>query len=73
MGTAIMSHMTYDEALKWGGGTQAKLAAKLGIDQSSVSGWGKRVPDARQIQIQKMTRGRLKADAACWDFKKGAK
>ena len=42
-------------------GTQAALAEALGIKQPSVADWGDTVPPLRQIQIEKITRGALKA------------
>jgi DNA-binding transcriptional regulator Cro len=55
--------MTYEQAIKWGGGTQELLAAKLGIDQSSISKWGGRVPGFRQLQIERLSNRKLLADA----------
>jgi len=46
--------------------TQMALARALGVTQSSVSEWfaegGPGIPVLRQMQIQRLTRGRLKAD-----------
>lgn len=53
--------MTTDEAIKHYG-TQAKLAAALGIRQPSISGWGEFPPDIRQLQLQQITKGKLKAE-----------
>lgn len=53
--------MTKDEAIHYFG-TQAKLAAALGITQGSVAGWGDRPPIPRQYQIQVLTDGALIAD-----------
>ena len=63
--------MTYDEALiifK----TQANLARALGITQSTVSLWGKgprgrkvfTIPRAYQYQLEVITNGALRVDAA---------
>jgi hypothetical protein len=57
--------MTTDEALKWAGGTQGALAAKLGISQPSVSGWGDRPPALRQLQLEVLSAGALRADEDC--------
>ena len=54
--------MTTEEAIKWAGGTQAKLAAKLGMTQPSVCAWKEYPPAIRQLQIQRLSRGRLKAE-----------
>ena len=53
--------MTTDEAISHYG-TQVKLAAALGISQSAVAEWGEHPPSLRQIQIERMTRGRLRAE-----------
>jgi DNA-binding transcriptional regulator YdaS (Cro superfamily) len=57
--------MTTDEAIKWGGGTQVALAERLGISQPSVAGWGERPPALRQLQIESLSSGELKADEDC--------
>ena len=43
-------------------GTQQKLAAALGIVQSSVAEWGEYPPSLRQLQIAALTGGKLKAE-----------
>ena len=48
-------------------GTQTAVAAALGIDQSSVSGWGEFPPDKRQLQIERLTQQALKAEPGCYD------
>lgn len=53
--------MTTDQAIKHYG-TQQKLATALGIKQGSVSGWGEYPPALRQLQLQRLTKGRLKAE-----------
>ena len=57
--------MTTDEAITWGGGTQKALAERLGISQPSVAGWGVRPPALRQLQIEALSRGKLRADPDC--------
>ena len=44
-------------------GTQAALAAALKIKQPSIAEWvaNKAIPELRQIQIEKLTKGKLKA------------
>lgn len=54
--------MTYDDALKYFGGTQVKLAAALGIDQSTVSYWGRVIPAAYQYQIEVLSNRKLRVD-----------
>lgn len=53
--------MTTDDAVKHYG-TQQKLADALGIKQGSVAGWGEHPPALRQLQLQQLTKGRLKAE-----------
>jgi transcriptional repressor of cell division inhibition gene dicB len=53
--------MTTAEAIKHYK-TQTLLAAALGIKQGSVSGWGEYPPPLRQLQLQQITRGKLKAE-----------
>ena len=43
-------------------GTQAKFGAAIGRSQSTISGWGDSIPQLQQLLIQKLTRGKLKAD-----------
>jgi hypothetical protein len=42
-------------------GSQAALARELGIRQQSITDWGDIVPALRQLQLEKLTRGKLKA------------
>ncbi|MEX0297260.1 Cro/CI family transcriptional regulator [Pseudomonas putida] len=42
-------------------GSKKKLADALSINPSAVTQWGEFVPEARQYQIQVLTKGRLKA------------
>lgn len=53
--------MTYDEAIQHFG-TQAKLAAALGIAQPTVSCWERVIPDSYQYQIEVITGGALEVD-----------
>lgn len=43
-------------------GSQAAVAHALGIKPPSVAGWGDRVPDLRQLQIERITNGKLRAE-----------
>lgn len=44
-------------------GTQERLAEALSVAQSTISGsWGDYPPDARQLQIEHITSGVLKAE-----------
>lgn len=46
--------------------TQTALAEALGIGQSSVAEWGEDIPPLRQIQLERLTLGALRADPECW-------
>lgn len=48
-------------------GATGALAALLGITSAAVSQWGEFPPDARQLQIERVTLGALKAEAGCLD------
>ena len=49
-------------------GTQTAVAAALGMkNQSSVSGWGEYPPDKRQLQVERLTDGALKAEPGCYE------
>jgi predicted transcriptional regulator len=50
--------------------TQELLAAALGITQSAVSMWGEYPPAMRQMQIERLTRGRLRAEPNVFDRKR---
>ena len=53
--------MTKADAIKHYG-TQQKLAAALGLSQATISGWGEFPPPLRQLQMQKITKGKLRAE-----------
>ena len=42
--------------------TQERLADALGITQAAVAMWGLYPPDKRQMQLERITRGRLRAE-----------
>jgi hypothetical protein len=54
--------MKTSDAVTWAGGTQTLLGEKLGMAQSSIASWGESPPWHRQLEIQMLSRGRLKAD-----------
>jgi transcriptional repressor of cell division inhibition gene dicB len=56
--------MTKDQAVKHYG-TQGKLASALGMKQSSISLWGVYPPPIRQLQIEALTAGALRAEGTC--------
>lgn len=43
-------------------GSQAALARALGIKPPSVQDWGAHVPPLRQLQLERITNGQLRAD-----------
>jgi hypothetical protein len=43
-------------------GTQRAVADELGITQAAVADWGEYPPDLRQLQLEHVTHGRLKAE-----------
>ena len=63
--------MTKDDAIAEFG-TQVKLALALGISQGSVSLWGAHPPELRQLQIEALTGGRLKAEPNCDKYRVAA-
>ena len=63
--------MTKDEAIAEFG-TQVKLAAALGMSQGSVSLWGVYPPELRQLQIEALTGGRLRAEPECDKYRVAA-
>lgn len=61
--------MTKDEATKHFGSQQA-LALALGVKQPSIAAW-KEIPELRQLQIERLTGGALKAGPECDQFRVG--
>jgi DNA-binding transcriptional regulator YdaS (Cro superfamily) len=53
--------MTKQEAIAHFKGAR-HLADALGIETASVYQWGDRVPPLRQLQLQQITKGALKAE-----------
>ena len=49
------------------------VAAALGIKVPSVYGWGEMVPRLRQLQLERLTKGKLKADPGILDVAANAK
>lgn len=42
-------------------GSAANVAKALGVSTAAVSQWGETVPELRAYQLQKITKGKLKA------------
>lgn len=60
--------MTKDDAVaKFG--TQMALAKALGMSQGSISLWGEYPPPIRQLQIEALTAGELRAEPDCDQFR----
>ena len=47
-------------------GSTGALAALLGIKSAAVSQWDEYPPDMRQLQIERLTSGALKAEPGCY-------
>ena len=60
--------MTKDQAVSKFG-TQIGLAEALGITQGSIAAWGTYPPPLRQLQIEALTKGDLKAEPDCDKFR----
>lgn len=56
--------MTKDEALAFFKGNQSALARALDMDQSTVNKW-RVVPPLRQLQLESVTGGELRAGPEC--------
>lgn len=54
--------MTLDEAREHFG-NYARLASALGVTRGAITQWEGVIPEPRQIQIHRITKGALKADA----------
>ena len=53
--------MTLQEARDYFGNS-SRLAEALDISRSAVSQWDGAIPEERQLDLHKLTKGRLKAD-----------
>lgn len=49
----------------------SNLARALGVKPQSIASWGERVPNLRQLQIEKLTGGALKPSADVFDEPRG--
>jgi transposase-like protein len=57
--------MKKSEAIAHYGGNVSALARALGIDQSTVYSWGDFPPDRRQLQLERITKRKLRAEPEC--------
>jgi hypothetical protein len=58
--------MKTEDAIKFAG-SEAALADLLGITAPAIYQWGEFPPDNRQLQLQKLTRSKLKAEPGCME------
>lgn len=58
--------MRTQDAIKHAGGPAA-LARKLKLTPGAISQWGDFPPDKRQVQLEQVTGGTLKAEPGCLD------
>jgi transposase-like protein len=64
--------MSKSEALAYFKGNVSALARALDMDQSSYYSWKNGIPGGRQLQLERVTKGKLKADPGCMQRKKAA-
>jgi len=57
--------MRTSEAKAYFDGNVSRLAEALDMDQSSVYSWGEFPPGGRQLQLERITGGKLKAEPGC--------
>lgn len=56
--------MKTDDAIKHFGGKKIDLARALDLSPSAITQWGDIVPLLRQYQLERITKGKLKAEPA---------
>lgn len=54
--------MRTKEAVDHFGGVQAELARALGVSRSAITQWKEYPPDDKQLELQQITNGALKAE-----------
>lgn len=57
--------MTTQEALAYFDGNRTALARALGVRPPSLYDWGQHPPPLRQLQLERVTLGKLRADPSC--------
>lgn len=65
--------MTKAEALAHFKGNVSALARALDMDQSTFYSWKEYPPGGRQLQLERITGGRLKAEPGCMQRKRAEK
>lgn len=58
----MASLMTIDDAREYFG-TYSAIAKALGISKGAVTQWDGEIPEVRQLELHKLTKGALRADA----------
>lgn len=61
--------VTTDDAKAHFGNSTSRLARALGIEPPSVYDWGRFPPPLRQLQLEQITNGALKAEPECDKFR----
>jgi len=56
--------MTTEQVIKYYG-SKVAIAKALEINPQALTNWGDQPPPLRQLQLEKITRGKLRADKAC--------
>jgi hypothetical protein len=69
MGDAIIGVMKTEDARKHYANNVSELARALGMDQSTFYSWGEFPPPLRQLQLEAVTGGALKAEPECDKFR----
>jgi DNA-binding transcriptional regulator YdaS (Cro superfamily) len=54
--------MNIHDVVAYFGGSKIAVARALGVTKAAVSDWGGEIPPLRQLQIEELTKGQLKAD-----------
>ncbi len=73
MGRPIIANMTKTEALAFYDGNVSALARALDMDQSTFYSWGDFPPGGRQLQLERITGGKLKAEPGCMSNRRQGK
>jgi len=73
MGSPIIGPMTKTEALAFYDGNVSALARALDMDQSTFYSWGTFPPGGRQLQLERITGGKLKAEPGCMSSRRQGK
>lgn len=64
----MLASMTKDQVLAHFGG-QTATAKALGVSQPSVSAWRDPLPELRQLEVERLTGGKLRAGPECEKYR----